>query len=355
MSVVLADLQAASRMIRQAVRDRSYRSTPLGLEVARYYRWKKNEWGATTDTLRDYEPILAKLALYHADLDLHDFAPPVGTERLRECWDHHWGDLTARTRAKVRSVWVDFFEWAVRERGLHGNPARALTRPKLRDTKIETFAPSVVDRIITAQTYPADDVGSTLILRYGLRRSGLANIRRRDFDLERQLLTVRTKDERIYTLPIVDQAVWRKLGELDLRAGWTDDDFLIYRQDTRRIKVPVENATEILIVTGKPVGYAKVTRRHHDRPPTGKLVHLWWYRCLERAGLVEKGTTGGMNMHRGRHTSATELQRQRHDLKLTQLLLGHKDIRSTAMYAQLDTDDLAAALRDVYPDSDQEV
>jgi site-specific recombinase XerC len=51
-----------------------------------------------------------------------------------------------------------------------------------------------------------------------------------------------------------------------------------------------------------------------------------------------------MNMHRGRHTAATELQRSHHDLRLTQLLLGHPDIRSTARYAQLDTADLAQAL-----------
>jgi hypothetical protein len=74
--LTLAD---AARMMREALRDRSYRSTPLGLEVARYYRWKKNEWGATAETLRDYEAILAKLALDHADLELGDFAPPVGT------------------------------------------------------------------------------------------------------------------------------------------------------------------------------------------------------------------------------------------------------------------------------------
>lgn len=347
-------LSDAARMLREAVKDRSYRATPLGLEVARYYRWKKNEWGAKPDTMRDYEPILAKLALYHADLDLQDFTPPVGTERLRECWDHHWGDLTARTRAKVRSVWIDFFEWAVRERGLHGNPARALARPRIDDTIIETFTGSFVDRVLAAQPYPADFVGASLILKYGLRRSGVANARRRDFDFERHLLTVRTKGGRVYTVPLVEDSVWLKLGRLELDADWSNpDSFLLYRQDTRRMRVPLADATEVLTIGDQEVGYANVTRRFHDRQPSGKLVHLWWYRCLERAGIVEKGTTGGTNMHRGRHTAATELQRDRHDLRLTQLLLGHKDIRSTARYTQLDTFDLEAALRALY-EADQE-
>ena len=93
------------------------------------------------------------------------------------------------------------------------------------------------------------------------------------------------------------------------------------------MRVDVEDAEEIVTISNKDVGYAIVTRRHHDRKPTGKLAHLWWYRCLARAGLVPEGTTSGMHVHRGRHTAATELQRAHHDLRLTQLLLGHADIR----------------------------
>jgi hypothetical protein len=144
-TVARAELAAAARILREAVKDKSYRSTPLGLEVGRYCRWKRNEWGATTETMRDYEAILAKLALDHADLELSDFAPPIGTERLREFIDNRWGDKTARTRAKVISVLRDFFAWAVREGRLvgnrlfrssglaggrqHGEPSRRVTQP----------------------------------------------------------------------------------------------------------------------------------------------------------------------------------------------------------------------------------
>ena len=61
-------LGEAARIMREAVKDKSYRSTPVGLEVAHFIRWFRNEYGATTETLRDYEAILAKLAIDHADL-----------------------------------------------------------------------------------------------------------------------------------------------------------------------------------------------------------------------------------------------------------------------------------------------
>src|SRR3954470_13974651 len=59
-------LATAAQMMREAVKDKSYRATPLGLEVAHFMRWFRNEYGATSETLRDYEAILAKLAIDHS-------------------------------------------------------------------------------------------------------------------------------------------------------------------------------------------------------------------------------------------------------------------------------------------------
>lgn len=115
----------------------------------------------------------------------------------------------------------------MRERSLVGNPARALAAPKKRDVPTDTFPPSVVERIIGAQTYPADIIGTTLILRYGLRRGGIASAQRRHFDIERRLLTVHTKGGRIYPIPIPEEALWLALGRLELAAQWREDDFLL--------------------------------------------------------------------------------------------------------------------------------
>ena len=91
------------------------------------------------DSIRDYEAILAKLALDHADLELRDFEPPVGTTRLREFIDTRWGRAAPRTRKKVRSVLMSFFKWAEGEFKLHGNPVAAIRSPRLRDVERDLF------------------------------------------------------------------------------------------------------------------------------------------------------------------------------------------------------------------------
>lgn len=74
------------------MRDKSYRGTPLGLLVGRYVRWFRNEWGATPATVRDYEAVLARMALTLADRDPID----VTIEDLRDVIDL-WANREPRT------------------------------------------------------------------------------------------------------------------------------------------------------------------------------------------------------------------------------------------------------------------
>lgn len=332
----LYDLGTASRILRDALRDKSYRSTPLGLEVARYIRWKRNEWGAAKDTIRDYEPILARLALFFSDLELKDFEVPVGAERLRECWDYHWGERAGRTRAKVRSVWVDFFDWAIREdRGVHGNPARMLASPKKRGVKREPFGKSLVDRVIAGQDYLGDKLGVILILLYGLRRAEIAGVRFRDFDFERRDLVLTGKGGKIRTIPIVENAFWRDLGALELELGG-------------RARV----LDLFLICPRRKVGMKTFFQHHHGFVP--RSVHRWWYERLEAAGIVEENVRAGFGMHRGRHTVASDILRKTGNLAAAQELLGHADIGTTEeFYAAFDTADLARVLHSIRDEEEE--
>jgi hypothetical protein len=97
--LVRLTLGDAARIIREAVKDKSYRSTPLGQLVGSFLRWFWNEYGATDTTIRHYEAILARMSLLLADRQPLE----VTTEELREVIDT-WAMRHARTRAKVTSV-----------------------------------------------------------------------------------------------------------------------------------------------------------------------------------------------------------------------------------------------------------
>ena len=91
-------LSEAAATLRAAMRDRSYRATPVGELVGRYVRWLRNEWGATESTVRDYEAVLARMSLTLADRE----PLTVTVDDLRDVIDL-WADREARTRGKVTS------------------------------------------------------------------------------------------------------------------------------------------------------------------------------------------------------------------------------------------------------------
>ena len=77
-------------------------------------------------------------------------------------------------------------------------------------------------------------------------------------------------------------------------------------------------------------------------------VHRWWYEQLALAGITEKGVERGMNMHRARHTFATELRRDSKDLGIVQRMLGHDDIHTTeSYYGHYDMTDPRSRVREV--------
>jgi integrase/recombinase XerD len=319
-ALTLAD---AARIMRDALRDRSYRATPLGLEVACYYRWKKNEWGARAETLRDYEAILAKLALDHADLELVDFEPPVGTERLREFIDSRWGERTGRTRAKVISVLRDFFAYQVREQRLHANPAVPIFRPRRRDVTRGTFIDGDVAKLLAAQPRRRDRVALLLLFRLGLRKGELARLQFRHYDGRN--LTVQGKGGKVRLIPVVDEDLRLELERHILERQPAPEEYLLY---------PEKLGPEFY---RGPVGTIWEDR---TRPLSSTAMHRWWVACLKRSGLPHRP------MHEARHTAITEFLRDTGNLKLAQMFAGHADIGTTAnIYAHLDTSDLETALR----------
>ena len=94
-------------------------------------------------------------------------------------------------------------------------------------------------------------------------------------------------------------------------------------------------------------------RRFPDKPMSDHGMHSWWYRCLERAGVVAQGTSSGERMHKARHTAGQRvLDATQGNLKAVQKLLGHSSISTTGdIYTDWDIDQLAETLRGMLEES----
>jgi site-specific recombinase XerC len=323
------------------MKSKAYRAFPLGLEGAAYLR--QNRGRLLPNTYKTYESCLDKLARHFCDLELSDFEPPLGTERLEEFVDELWGEQSARTRAKNISILKGFFEWAVLSGRMYGDPARPLRPPKKRGVLRETFSDSERAQIVAdgpdADSLHRDRCALRLLLTYGLRKDSLRRVQFRHFDHNRRRLTIFAKGGKVRKLPIVEAAFWDDLGRHIIEWEAQPDDYLLCRRDLRpnRHKAGEKFVTE-----------------YHDQPMGVHGLHKWWYRCLGRAGIVAEGQTSGRKMHSARYTAGQHVLDETGNLKAVQKLLGHSSITTTAdIYTDWDIDQLEATMRQVSDEAEQ--
>lgn len=337
MSSVLL-LPEAARIMRESMKDKSYRAFPMGEKAGEYLRWKRGR--LTPASYRDYEACLDKLARDHADLEITDFEPPVGTKRLEEFLDGRWGDAAPRTFNKNLSVVKDFFKWAVLRGYLHGDPSLPIVPHKKRDVHREIFRDNDFARIIadgpSGDYLRRDRIALRLLLQYGLRKGALQAIQFRHFDQSRRQLTVFTKGEKVRQMPIPDDGFWDDVAKLQFELDAEPHHHLMCRQKK--------------IWRGyTPDGGSRFEQKSYPETPMGGHgLHDWWYGCLSRAGLVARGTTSGEKMHKARHTAGQRVLDVTGNLKAAQKLLGHASMQTTGdIYTDWDIDALERTMREV--------
>lgn len=331
------DVPTAARIMREAVRDKSYRAYPLGQEAGAYLRWKRGV--ITPSTYRDYESCLDKLAREHPDLELRDFEPPIGTERLEEFLDRLWGDAAPRTYNKNLSVIRDFFKFAVLKGLLRGDPTVSLVPHKKRDVYRTTFSEDARISIYADGPEPEnlhrDRIALRLLLDWGLRKGALRNLRYGDFDTSRRTVVIRTKGQKIRELRIVTEGIWADLELAKMQYGAEPHHYFLPRSKS--------------IWRGyNEDGSSRFERKHYlDKPKGEHGMHDWWYGCLQRAGLVPEGVTSGEKMHKARHTAGQRWLDAGENPKAVQRLLGHANIQTTLdNYVDWDAEQLSeSALR----------
>lgn len=322
-------------LIRDAMRDKTYQLTPIGAEAAEYLRVKRKR--LTPSSFITYEGSLDKLARFFPDLQVSDFEPPTGTQRLEEYLDQMWGSAAPRTYNQNLSVTKDFFRFQILRGRLHGDPTLAIERARKREVYRTTFSTDQRRAIIAEQESRRDRLCLRLLLDYGLRKGALRAVQFKHFDHQRKRLTIFTKGQKVRELPIPHAEFWLDLERRILDAQANPADYLLCAHRT----IPV----------GKPDadGHRHTERRTFpDRPMSGHGTHKWWYACLTNAGIVPEGTLSGERMHKARHTAGQRVLDVTGNLKAVQKLLGHSSIQTTGdIYADWDLDQLAATMADV--------
>jgi integrase/recombinase XerC len=340
-SAAALSLAEAAATLRAAVRDHSYRASPVGELVGRYVRWLRNEWGATPSTIRDYEAVLSRMAVTLADReplgvtvdDLRDVLAdrePLGVtvDDLRDVIDL-WAETEARTRAKVTSIIRSFWAWAEEHDYVPFSPAAKLRRPRAPRKTAPLLPSGATVRLLNTTTRPRDRVALLMLLDLGLRRSEVTGIRVCDVDLARRTLIVLGKGQKSGVLPLRGRVVLELEAylltplELTGRTPQTDD-YLLYPE--------------------KRTAGRKLIAAYPKRRLSATAMHRWWYARLADAELVTSGVTAGLNMHRARHTFATELRRVA-GIDAASQALGHSDLNTTlSIYGHQDAEDLERAM-----------
>lgn len=337
MSVTLDTYQLAARNMREHLKDKSYRAYPMGQRAGEYLRYKRGR--LTPASYRDYEACLDKVAREFPDLDLPDFEPPVGTQRLEEFMDGRWGNAAPRTFNKNLSILKDFAKWAVLRGYLHGDPTLMIAPHKKRDVHREIFHGDDRARILASgpgENLRRDRIALRLLIQYGIRKGALRAVQFRHFDQTRRRLTIFTKGQKIRELPIPDPAFWDDVAKLQFELQAEPQHYLMCarRQIWRGYNEDGSSRFEIKL--------------YPDRPMGDHGAHDWWYGCLERAGLVTKGQRSGEKMHKARHTAGQSVLDATGNLKAVQKLLGHASISTTAdTYTDWDISQLEETMREV--------
>jgi hypothetical protein len=149
------------------VKDKTYQLLPLGMEAAAYLRWKRKR--LTEHSRNAYESTLDKFARHFPHLDVSDFEPPVGTQRLEEWLDAEWGRAKPATYNRHLAVMRDFFKWQVARGSLNGDPTTIIDNAKKREVYRTTFNDDQRRAIIASQPELRDRIALRLLLHYGLR------------------------------------------------------------------------------------------------------------------------------------------------------------------------------------------
>lgn len=292
---------------------------------------KRHNHGRTSSTGHKYRRALMRLAEFlGADRPGRSLLEASADEltAFTGPWLHKHGVIARSRRPYVAAV-REFYRWARHTALVADNAAAGVTYPKTGHALPDVITMPNAEKLMWApdfQTFKGlrDGTMLALLIGCGIRVSGLINLNERDVvehlvDGKRRLaLTVTEKGGRARQVPIPPEA------DLQLRA-------YLEHPELKTIDRALQDGDRVLFVTTgnkrlPPHRYTGERRRF-----TRRAVNYMILAYGRELGIPD----AQLHPHAMRHLFGTELAEDDVDPRVSQDLMGHADIKSTAIYTHL--------------------
>lgn len=278
------------------------------------------ERGLSGNTLRAYRSDLRALAFY---LDRHGTSVREArrADLLAYLASRVESGIKSRTAARMLSSIRRFYAYLRRRGETVDDPAERIDNPKLNRPLPKSLTEAEVTTLLSAP-----DVETDLGLRdramlevlyaTGLRVSELVELRCEQLSLQQGVVRVVGKGDRERLVPLGDEA-----------QHWVER----YLDRARPALLAGALTPELF-----------VTRRRH-----GMTRQAFWYIIRRYAKIT--GIRKSLSPHMLRHSFATHLINGGADLRVVQMLLGHRDLTTTQIYTQVAREGLKRLHEDHHP------
>jgi len=265
------------------------------------------------ETIKGYNDIYSTFRKLKPDADLKNISPSAITDFFRILNERE--RIVGRGRVKIgvkkstiATYWSklnNFFVWLEARKAIADNPFRHMKFPAPVYLDRQFLKKDEVEKIFTAIYSHHNDsllilkrnlLMFTMLLFCGLRREELLLLQVRDFDIERRLVTIRAETSKSgisRRIPLASSVI------IALK------DYLIQRR---------EYTTQFLFVSS-------IRDRQFSYAGAKHLVDS----LSAKSGVK-------FHMHQFRHTFATNFLKQSNNIYKLKELMGHRDIRMTAVY-----------------------
>lgn len=212
-----------------------------------------------------------------------------------------------RSTARLLSTLRRFYRWQIREGRLSVDPSADVNGPQLGRPLPSVLGESDVERLLSAPDVAAsvglrDRAMLEVLYASGLRVSELIGLAMATVSLDRGVVRVVGKGGKERLVPLGEDAV----------------DWLQRYMDDARSALLGGRRCDAVFVTARGAG---MTRQ------------AFWYRIKQYA--MTAGISSTLSPHTLRHSFATHLINHGADLRVVQLLLGHRDLSTTQIYTHV--------------------